>query len=90
MTLQREPLDGEKRRVAGGEYTSELAPERFFLENLVGVLRVRPLPRGSVMALHEAAFVRGRRTRGGTANVFALCPTRDGAFYFARFGKNSI
>ena len=66
------------------EYTVEPAPERFF--NSVDVLRVRPLTRRGVMALQEAVFVRKRRTRGGTANVFALCPDRDGAFYFVRFG----
>ena len=30
MALQREPLDGEKGRAAGGEYTLEPAPKRFF------------------------------------------------------------
>ena len=84
LDLQREPLGGEKGRGQSVEYTVEPAPERFF--NSVDVLRVRPLTRRGVMALQEAVFVRKRRTRGGTANVFALCPDRDGAFYFVRFG----
>lgn len=74
------PWFGGRGRKTDGEYAWELAPERrrFFP---VGARRVRPLPRGSVLALHEAVFVRRRRTRGGTANAFALCPHRDGAFF---------
>ena len=82
--LQREPLGGEKGRGLPVEYTVEPAPER--LLNPVDVLRVRPLTRRRLLERHEAAFARKRRTRGGTANVFALCPDRDGAFYFVRFG----
>ena len=52
--LQREPLDGEKGRADGGEYTLELAPQR--PTGPVGVLRERPLPRRRVMARHEAGF----------------------------------
>ena len=65
--LHREPLDGEKGRADGGEYTLELAPQRPF--GPVGVLRERPLPRGRVLARREADLVRGRRSRGGTANA---------------------
>ena len=68
MALPREPLGGEKGRATDGEYTLELAPQRLFCP--VGVLRERPLPRGSVLALHEAVSARGRRTRGGTAKAF--------------------
>ena len=53
--LHREPLDGEKGRADGGEYTLELAPQRPF--GPVGVLRERPLQRRTVKAAHEA----GRR-----------------------------
>ena len=69
MALPREPLGGEKGRATDGEYTLELAPQRF-IQNPVGVLRERPLTRGSVLALHEAVSARGRRTRGGTAKAF--------------------
>ena len=69
MALPREPLVGEKGRATDGEYTLELAPQRSYQDS-VGVLRERPLPRGSVLALHEAAFARKRRTRGGTAKAF--------------------
>ena len=68
MALPREPLIGEKGRAADGEYTLELAPQRPFEKGPVGVLRERPLPRGSVLALHEAVSARRRRTRGGTAS----------------------
>ena len=61
MALPREPLGGEKGRATDGEYTLELAPQRF-IQNPVGVLRERPFPRGSVLALHEAV------SREGTAN----------------------
>ena len=60
MALPREPLDGGKGRATDGAYTLELAPQRLFCS--VGVLRERPLPRGSVLALHEAV------SREGTAN----------------------
>ena len=87
MALPREPLGGEKGRATDGEYTLELAPQRF-IQNPVGVLRERPLPRGSVLALHEAVSARGRRTRGGTAKAFRpLSQSRDEGFYFAPFGK---
>ena len=65
--LHREPLDGEKGRADGGEYTLELAPQRLMCP--VGVLRERPLPRGRVLARREADLARGRRSRGGTANA---------------------
>ena len=62
MALPREPLDGGKGRATDGEYTLELAPQRPFEKGPVGVLRERPLPRGSVLALHEAV------SREGAAN----------------------
>lgn len=83
MALQREPLGGEKGRAAGGEYALELAPQR--PSGPVGVLRERPLPRGSVLALREAPFARTARTRGGTANIRPLSRPGTGAFLF-RFG----
>ena len=80
MALPREPLGGEKGRATDGEYTLELAPQRLFCS--VGVLRERPLPRGSVLALHEAVF------REGTANqrwyresISPSVPAGTGAFY---------
>ena len=81
MALPREPLDGGKGRATDGEYTLELAPQRF-IQNPVGVLRERPLTRGSVLALHEAVF------REGTANqrwyresISPSVPAGTGAFY---------
>ena len=53
-----------------------------FFQSPVGVLRERPLPRGSVLALHEAVF------REGTANqrwyresISPSVPAGTGAFY---------
>ena len=89
MALPREPLFGGKGRGTPAEYTAEPAPEQF-VSNSVDASRVRPLLRRRVLARHEAAFVRERRTRGGTAKVFALCPNGTGRFIFARFGKNFI
>ena len=57
--LHREPLDGEKGRADGGEYTLELAPQQRQVRS-VGVFRERPLPRCRVMARREAVSVRGR------------------------------
>ena len=81
MALPREPLGGEKGRATDGEYTLELAPQRF-IQNPVGVLRERPLTRGSVLALHEAV------SREGTANqrwyresISPSVPAGTGAFY---------
>ena len=47
----------------------------------VGVLRERPLPRGSVLALHEAVSARRRQTRGGTAYLRPLSAGTGGVLY---------
>ena len=59
--MPREPLAGGKGKRTPAEYTVELTPKQR-LDRSVGVFRERPLPRGSVLALHEAVF------REGTAN----------------------
>ena len=81
MALPREPLGGEKGRATDGEYTLELAPQRSYQDS-VGVLRERPLPRGSVLALREAVY------REETANqrwyresISPSVPAGTGAFY---------
>ena len=58
------PCFGARGRADLVKYTLEQPPER---KMLLGLCRVRPLPRRGVMALHEAVSVRRRRTRGGTA-----------------------
>ena len=78
--MPREPLAGGKGKRTPAEYTVELTPKQR-LDRSVDVFRERPLPRGSVLALREAVFVRKRRIRGGTAEEFALCPCRDGGFW---------
>ena len=90
MELQREPLGGEKGRATDGEYTLELAPQRFSA-NPVGVPRERPLPRCRVLARLEAVL------REETANQRwyreSISPSvllRDGGFYFARSAKFMI
>ena len=57
--MPREPLAGGKGRRTPAEYTVELTPKQR-LDRSVGVFRERPLPRGSVLALREAVFVRRR------------------------------
>ena len=62
---QRAPGLVRGGRGQAGKYTLEQPPEPRLCA--VGLCRVRPLSRRGVMALHEAAFARERRTRGGTA-----------------------
>ena len=56
----------------------ELAPKRPF--GSVGVLRVRPLPRGRVMARREAAFCEEAANQRWYRVNYALCPKGQGAF----------
>ncbi|BCK85841.1 hypothetical protein MM59RIKEN_31600 (plasmid) [Pusillibacter faecalis] len=80
MALCRESLVGEKGRGPDGEYTLELAPQQRQVRS-VGVFRERPLPRRRVLARPEAAIVRERRSRGGTANANSpSVPHRDRGF----------
>ena len=79
--LPREPLDGEKGRGTPAEYTAELVPQRSD-EGSVGVSRVRPLPRGSVLALHEAADREGAANqRWYRESISPSVPAGTGAFY---------
>ena len=74
------PWFGEKGRGPDGEYTLELAPQQRQVRS-VGVFRERPLPRRRVLARPEAAIVRERRSRGGTANANSpSVPHRDRGF----------
>ena len=56
MSRPESPRFGARGRAALVKYTSEQPPER---KMLLGLCRVRPLPRRSVLALHEAVSVRG-------------------------------
>ena len=60
------------------KYTSEQPPERG--RPLLGLCRVRPLPRRSVLALHEAAFREGAANQRWYRVFYALCPRGQGAF----------
>lgn len=63
------------------EYPSELSPESLTSR----VDRVRPLSRCRVLARRESVFVKGQKTRGGTAFITPSVPMDRGRF--SRLGK---
>ena len=76
----------DAQRASGrGEYPSEPLPQRSdgFPSLPVGAAGLRPLSRRS-LALPEVRPARGRRIRGGTVHICALCPSADGGLYVFR------
>ena len=79
---------GARGRGQAGKYTLEQPPEQG--RPPVGPCRVRPLLRRSVLALHEAVFVRKRQTRGGTAFLRPLSLRTEGVFAQKNHHKKNI
>lgn len=73
---EENPRYGGRGRETAGEYPSEPASERRRTDRTSRRARGRPLQRRN-----EAVFARGRRIRGGTAKLFALCPLGAEGFF---------